>query len=256
MPSIDLVNVSVEFPIYNARGRSLRSSLLRRVGGQIEQDDTDVVTVKALRDITLSLKASDRLAVVGHNGAGKSTLLRVFSGSYEPSSGTADIEGRISSLLDITMGMDPELTGAENIVLRGVFVGMSIAQARSRIDEIADFSELGNYVHLPMRTYSSGMTLRLAFAISTAVPPDVLLLDELISVGDTNFAEKALRRTEEMMNNASILVLASHDNKVLRQYCNRAIMLHEGRILAQGSVDEVIEAYDDMRGARAAATVD
>jgi len=252
MPSIDLVNVSVEFPIYNARGRSLRSTFLRRVGGQIEQDDSDVVTVKALRDITLSLKAGDRLAIVGHNGAGKSTLLRVFSGSYEPSGGTAEIQGRVSSLLDITMGMDPELTGAENIVLRGVFVGMSLAEARSRIQEIAEFSELGGYVDLPMRTYSSGMTLRLAFAISTAVQPDVLLLDELISVGDATFAEKALRRTEEMMNNASILVLASHSSTVLQRYCNRAIMLHEGRIIAEGSVDEVIGAYEEARGARMA----
>ncbi|CAH1678049.1 O-antigen export system ATP-binding protein RfbE [Hyphomicrobiales bacterium] len=252
MPSIDLVNASVEFPIYNARGRSLRSSLLKRVGGQIESENGDVVTVKALRNINLSLKAGDRLALIGHNGAGKSTLLRVFSGSYEPSDGTVDIEGRVSSLLDISMGMDPELTGAENIILRGVIVGMSIAEARSRIGEIADFSELGGYIDLPMRTYSTGMSLRLAFAISTAVQPDILLLDELISVGDAGFADKALQRTEDMMNNASILVLASHDGNALRQYCNRAIMLREGRVIAEGGVDEILDVYASSRTAPAA----
>ncbi|CAH1656414.1 ABC transporter ATP-binding protein [Chelatococcus asaccharovorans] len=251
MPSIDLVNASVEFPIYNARGRSLRSSLLKRVGGQIESENGDVVTVKALRNINLSLKAGDRLAIIGHNGAGKSTLLRVFSGSYEPSEGTVDIDGRVSSLLDISMGMDPELTGAENIILRGVIVGMSIAEARSRIGEIADFSELGGYIDLPMRTYSNGMALRLAFAISTAVQPDILLLDELISVGDAGFADKALQRTENMMNNASILVLASHDSSVLRQYCNRAIMLREGRVIAEGGVDEILDVYASSRAAPA-----
>lgn len=247
MPSIDLVNASVEFPIYNARGRSLRSSLLKRVGGQIESDSSDVVTVKALRNINLSLKSGDRLALIGHNGAGKSTLLRVFSGSYEPSDGTVDIDGRVSSLLDISMGMDPELTGAENIILRGVIVGMSIAEAHGRISEIADFSELGGYMDLPMRTYSTGMALRLAFAISTAVQPDILLLDELISVGDAGFAEKALQRTENMMNNASILVLASHDGSVLREYCNRAIMLREGRVIAEGGVDEILDVYASSR---------
>jgi ABC-type polysaccharide/polyol phosphate transport system ATPase subunit len=243
MASITLTNASVEFPIYNARSRSLRRSLLSRVGGRIEPDSSDIVTVKALHGITLSLKPGDRLALIGHNGAGKSTLLRVFSGAYEPSAGTAVISGRVSSLLDITMGMDPELTGAENIVLRGVFVGMSMGEAKKRIPEIAEFSELGNYLDLPMRTYSSGMMLRLAFAISTARHPDILLLDELISVGDAAFAVKSRQRIEEMMDNASILVCASHDTAVLRQYCNRAVLLQEGSIVAEGEVGAVLDRY-------------
>ncbi|MGV6872945.1 ABC transporter ATP-binding protein [Pseudochelatococcus sp. B33] len=242
MPSIDLVNATVEFPIYNARGRSIRSTLLQRVGGAVSTE-ADGVTVTALRDVTLSLKNGDRLALVGHNGAGKSTLLRVFSGAYEPSSGSAEVVGKVASLLDITMGMDPELTGAENIILRGVFLGMTIEEARKTIPDVAAFSELGDYVNLPMRTYSNGMTLRLAFAISTAQAPDILLLDELISVGDTAFAAKARDRIEAMMNRASILVLASHDAKTLRKYCNRAIMLSEGRLVAEGGVDEVLSAY-------------
>lgn len=242
LPSINLVNATVEFPIYNARGRSIRSTLLQRVGGAVSTE-ADGVTVTALRDVTLSLNHGDRLAIVGHNGAGKSTLLRVFTGAYEPSSGSAQVVGKVASLLDITMGMDPELTGAENIILRGVFIGMSLEEARNSIPEVAAFSELGDYVNLPMRTYSSGMTLRLAFAISTAKSPDILLLDELISVGDSGFAAKARERIERMMNGASILVLASHDPHTLRKYCNRAVMLSEGRIVAEGSVDDVLKAY-------------
>lgn len=241
-PAIELIDASVSFPIYNARGRSLRSSLLRRVGGQVSTED-DGVTVNALRNINLSLRSGDRLALVGHNGAGKSTLLRVFSGSYEPSGGVAEVTGTVSSLLDITMGMDPELTGAENIILRGVFIGMSIREARQSIPDVAEFSELGDYLELPMRTYSSGMTLRLAFAICTATTPDILLLDELISVGDSSFALKARQRIEDLMDRASILVLASHDAKTLRKYCNRAIMLEEGQIVADGSVDDVLLRY-------------
>jgi len=139
--------------------------------------------------------------------------------------------------------MDPELTGAENIILRGVFVGMSMAEAKAIIPEVAEFSELGDYLDLPMRTYSSGMTLRIAFAVSTARPPEILLLDELISVGDASFAKKAQQRIEAMMNKASILVLASHSSQMLKQYCNRAILMNEGRIAAEGDVESVLDAY-------------
>ncbi len=243
MASIDLVDASVEIPIYNSRGRSLKTELIRRVGGQVDTDGRDVVTVKALQNVNLSLQPGDRLAMIGHNGAGKSTLLRVFSGSYEPSTGLADINGSVSSLIDIMMGMDPELTGADNIVLRGVFVGMSIKEARSRITEIAEFSELGPYLQLPMRTYSSGMRMRLAFAISTTRFPDILLFDEMISFGDAAFAAKARKRVETMLDRAKILAFASHDLGSLREYCNRAILLDGGRVTAQGSVMDVWNEY-------------
>jgi ABC-type polysaccharide/polyol phosphate transport system ATPase subunit len=243
MAFIHLQNASVEIPIYNSRGRSLKNVLLRQVGGSVNANDKDIVTVKALRDITLRLDPGDRLALVGHNGAGKSTLLRVFSGAYEPTTGEAEIQGSISSLLDITMGMDSELTGADNIILRGAFVGMSPKEAESRIDEIAEFSEIGPYLSLPMRTYSSGMTLRLAFAISTARAPDILLLDELISVGDAAFKAKAEARIGNLIDSARILVLASHDGETLKRYCNRAVLLNGGSVVAQGSVDEVLERY-------------
>ncbi len=243
MASIVLSNASVEFPIYNARGRSLRADIFRRVGGNVASDSHDIVKISALKNINLSLNAGDRLAIVGHNGAGKSTLLRVLSGAYEPSSGFASIAGKVQSLLDITMGMDAELTGAENIVLRGAFVGMSIKESRQATAEIAEFSELGEYLDLPMRTYSSGMVLRLAFAISTLRFPDILLLDEMISVGDAAFAVKAKQRIETMMNSASILVFASHSPEALLQYCNRGILMQAGQIAAEGSVQEVLDAY-------------
>ena len=240
MASIHLDRASVEIPIYNSRGRSLKTTLLRQVGGTIGSGERDIVTVKALQDITLQLKPGDRMALVGHNGSGKTTLLRVFSGAYEPTSGHAEIVGSVSSLLDITMGMDPELTGADNILLRGAFVGLSSDEAKGRMEEIAEFSELGPFLHLPMRTYSSGMTLRLAFSISTARAPDILLLDELISVGDAAFASKATARIESLIDSARILVLASHSTDTLRRYCNRAVMLRGGRLAGSGTLDEVL----------------
>lgn len=243
MASIELVDASVEIPIYNSRGRSLKTTLLRRVGGQVESDGHDHVKVRALRGINLSLAPGDRLALIGHNGAGKSTLLRVFSGSYEPSSGTAEVRGSVSSLIDMMMGMDPELTGADNIILRGVFVGMSLKEARLAIPEIAEFSELGPYLHLPMRTYSSGMLMRLAFAISTTRFPDILLFDEMISFGDAAFTAKARSRVGAMLDQASILALASHSLDALKTYCNRAVMLQQGMIVFEGGVQEVWDHY-------------
>ena len=202
------------------------------------------MTVKALRNVNLALKPGDRLGIIGHNGAGKSTMLRVLSGSYEPSSGTCTINGTVSSLIDMMMGMDPELTGADNIIMRGAFVGLTIKQARNAIPDIADFSELGPYLHLPMRTYSSGMLMRLAFAVSTTRVPDILLFDEMISFGDITFATKARDRVQSLLDKASILALASHDVNSLKTYCNRAILLERGEILHQGSVEDVWAFYN------------
>ena len=243
MASIDLVDASVEIPIFNSRGRSLKTTLIRRVGGQVEADGRDVVTVKALRHLHLSLRPGDRLGLIGHNGAGKSTLLRVFAGSYEPSTGRAEIRGTVSSLIDMEMGMDPELTGADNIIQRGVFLGMSLKDARRAIRNVAEFSELGPYLHLPMRTYSSGMRMRLAFATSTTRHPDILLFDEMISFGDAGFAARAKARLDAMLDSAKILVLASHDIGSLRTYCNRAVLLEAGAIVGEGSVDAVWDSY-------------
>lgn len=245
MASIELRDASVEIPIFNSRGRSLKTTLIRRVGGQVETDGHDVVTVKALRRVSLSLRSGDRLGLIGHNGAGKSTLLRVFAGSYEPSIGYADITGTVSSLIDMEMGMDGELTGADNIIQRGVFLGMSLKEARAAIPSIAQFSELGPYLHLPMRIYSSGMRMRLAFATSTTRHPDILLFDEMISFGDAGFATRAKARLDAMLDKAKILVLASHDLASLKTHCNRAVLLEAGTIVAEGSVERVWQHYID-----------
>ncbi len=240
MAYIELTGASVEFSIYNANSRSFRRDILQRVGGHVRSSATDRVTVQALRNITLSLRPGDRLGIVGHNGSGKSTLLRVLSGTYEPSAGSAVVRGKVSSLLDFTMGMDPELTGRENIVLRGVFLGMTFSGANALVPEIIEFSELGSYIDLPVRTYSSGMLLRLAFGVSTAVQPEIILLDEMISVGDAGFAVKAKERLDSLVSAAGILVFASHSHAALRQYCKTAIALHEGRIIAQGPIEDVL----------------
>jgi ABC-2 type transport system ATP-binding protein/lipopolysaccharide transport system ATP-binding protein len=255
--SIELDQVSIEFPIYNARGRSLTGELFRRtVGGLIQSDKSSNVLVVALRDISLVLADGDRLGLIGHNGAGKTTLLRVLAGIYEPLSGGAWINGTVASLTDITMGMDFEATGYENIVMRGVFLGLQAREMRRMIPEIEAFTELGEFLELPLRTYSSGMLLRLAFAVTTSVVPEILIMDELIGAGDAAFVVKATARLNEMISNSHILVIASHDVETIRRLCNKAALLQTGRIVRVGPVEEVISAYlgGDLQSAPDATT--
>jgi ABC-type polysaccharide/polyol phosphate transport system ATPase subunit len=242
--SISLDRVTIEFPIYNARGRSLTGELFRRtVGGKIKSDSSSHVSVVALRDISLALTDGDRLGLIGHNGAGKSTLLRVLAGIYEPLSGRAQIKGTVASLTDITMGMNLEATGYENIVLRGVFLGLRVKEVRRMIPDIEAFTELGEFLELPLRTYSSGMMLRLAFAVTTAVIPEILIMDEMIGAGDAAFIAKATARLNQMISSSRILVIASHDVETIRRFCTRAALMETGRIVRMGPVDEVVSCY-------------
>lgn len=228
MVKLVLEDVSVTIPIYNVRARSLRHEVMQRVGGAVNvPSDRGVVCVEALRTISLSLAPGDRVGLVGPNGAGKSTLLRVMAGAYEPTAGKMTVEGRVASLLDLSLGLEPELTGRENIELRAACLGLSRAETAARMDDIIAFSELGDFVDLPLRTYSSGMGLRLAFAVSTSVDADILLLDEVITVGDAAFAEKSCQRVEAMMERASILVIATHDEAIIGRWCNRVVRLTE-----------------------------
>jgi len=241
---VSLDRVTIEFPVYNARGRSLTEELFRRtVGGMIHSNGRKGVSVVALRDVSLSVADGDRLGLIGHNGAGKSTLLRVLAGIYEPLSGRVRIKGTVATLTDITMGMNLDATGYENVVLRGVFLGLRVREARRMIPEIEEFTELGEFLRLPIRTYSTGMMLRLAFAVTTAVMPEILIMDELIGAGDAAFAVKATARLNQMISHSRILIMASHDVETIRRLCNRAALLQTGRIVTIGSVDEVIAAY-------------
>jgi ABC-2 type transport system ATP-binding protein/lipopolysaccharide transport system ATP-binding protein len=245
MSRIALDGVTVDFPIYSPRDRSLRADIARRVGGRIAASaNKEHVVVRALDNVTLSLSAGDRLGVVGANGAGKSTLLRVMSGVYEPTGGSFEIVGRASSLLDIGLGMDLDRTGYDNIRLRGVFMRMSAKQIRSKIADIEEFCGLGDFLDLPVRTYSNGMMLRLAFAISTSNDPEIVLLDELIGVGDNDFREKSRQRLARIIDDAHILVLATHDQQMLRSYCTKCAWVEHGKLVAVGPVDEIMARYD------------
>lgn len=249
MAFVRLRGVSVEFPIYSGGSRSLKKVLLNRTTqGNIGKDARDRVSVLALSDIDLDIRHGDRLALVGVNGAGKSTLLKVLAGIYEPTRGQAHSSGRVSALLTASVGVNPEATGRENIVMRGMFMGVHPRQMRAHVEEIADFTELGYYIDMPVRTYSAGMLIRLCFAVATTFAPEILLMDEWLSAGDAGFLTKAKRRMENFVSGSSILVLASHNVPLLEEWCNRAILLDQGRIVAAGSVAEIAERYQPGTG--------
>jgi lipopolysaccharide transport system ATP-binding protein len=244
MASIVFDNVSVDFPVYNANGRSLKKRLIQvATGGQLGSDSQGRVVVRALDGLNFSIGHGDRVGLLGHNGAGKSTLLRMLSSVYVPSVGTADIQGDIGSLIDISLGVDPEATGRENIYIRGALLGLSKSEISEQVEEIIEFSELGDFIEMPMRTYSSGMHLRLAFAVSTIVRPQILLMDEWLSVGDESFKHKAEVRMAQLVESTHILVIASHSQELIRNTCNRAIWLEHGRIKMDGTAAEVCDAY-------------
>ena len=244
MAYIEFTNVCVDFPIYNANGRSLKKRLIQvATGGQLGSDQQGRVVVRALEGLSFTLKDGDRVGLLGHNGAGKSTLLRLLSGVYEPSSGSARIEGEIGSFIDISLGIDPEATGRENIYLRGGLLGMTRSEIAAQIDEIIEFSELGDFVDMPLRTYSTGMHLRLAFAVSTVVRPEILLMDEWLSVGDEGFKHKAEARMSELVRSTNILVIASHSRELVLHTCNRIIWLEHGKIRMDGDPQTVAAAY-------------
>lgn len=244
MVSIDTHNACVDFPIFDAKSRSLKKAFLGAAGGAIGRNSSNVVVVEALRDVNLHLREGDRVGLVGHNGAGKSTLLRLLSGIYEPTRGAAEVHGRVAPVFDLGVGMDPEISGYENIVIRGLFLGQTRRQMKAKIDEIAEFSELGDYLSMPLRTYSTGMRVRLALGVVTSIEPEILLLDEGIGAVDAAFMAKARERLQDMVKRSGILVFASHSNDFLAQLCNTALWIDHGEVRQAGLVDEVVEAYE------------
>jgi ABC-type polysaccharide/polyol phosphate transport system ATPase subunit len=237
--------LSVDFPLYQGGSRSLKKALLATtMQGNLARDALDRVTVHALDDLSFNIEEGDRVALIGGNGAGKTTLLKVLAGIYEPSRGRFFASGGVSALLDPSVGLNVDATGRENIILRGMYMGIHPRDMRAHEKDIATFSELGSYLDMPVRTYSAGMNVRLAFAISTCIAPEVLLMDEWLSAGDARFLHKAQARIANFVRSSSILVLASHSMDLLREWCNCGILMVQGKIAAAGDIGEVIAAYE------------
>src|SRR5476651_580666 len=241
--SIDAHDVSVLFPLYHGNSRSLKKLLVAAASGRLTEDQQHRVVVRALSDINFSLKSGERLGLIGSNGAGKTTLLRVLAGIYEPVSGHVQIHGTLNALLDTSLGMNPELTGRENIMLRGLYSGLSRPMLSRLEEDVIEFAELSDFIDLPVRIYSAGMSVRLGFALATAIRPRILLMDEWFLAGDAGFMEKARIRMEEMVRSADILVLSTHSNQIVRDWCTRVMWLEQGRIRADGPAAEIMDQY-------------
>ena len=238
-------DVCVDFQIFTNSSRSMKNVVLRATtGGRIASDALHQSYVRSLDHLTFEIDAGERVALVGHNGSGKTTLLRTLCGVYLPTFGNLSVSGRVVSLLDINLGMDPDGTGYENIMMRGIVMGLSPKQIATRLDDIAEFTDLGQYLTMPIRTYSTGMQMRLSFAISTSVDADILLMDEWLSVGDAEFQEKAATRLAQLVDRTPILVMATHSMDLVKKVCTRTIRLEHGRIIRD---EEVIARSPEMQ---------
>jgi lipopolysaccharide transport system ATP-binding protein len=244
MAYITLEKASVVLPIFNSSARSITNTLVSAAtGGVLTAQKGGHLSIEALKNIDLEIVAGDRIGIVGHNGSGKSTLLRLLSGVYEPSSGKIKRLGTVSSLVDISLGINGENTGRENIFLRGKLMGLTKKEIDQKIDEIIEFSELGDYINLPVRIYSSGMLLRLAFSVSTSITADILIMDEWLSVGDGAFAERSSQRLRNLVDESEILVIASHTRELLEETCNKIVWLEHGLIRKVGPTQEIVQEY-------------
>ena len=240
---IELKDVCIDYPLDLADGASLKAALFGSVKKSTAAKNS---FYRALDGINLKIDKGERVGIIGLNGAGKSTILRVMSGIFQPTQGDVKIIGRLSPLLDFATGLELHHTGLENIRIRLMFLGESPDSIEKKIDEIIDFCGLGEFIHLPARTYSTGMFMRLAFAISTAINPEILIADEVIGSGDAQFADKAKRRLEHMLSSNRTTVLSSHSMDLIRKFCDRVIWLHQGKIIADGDKDEVIARYEEQ----------
>ena len=243
MAHVEIENVSLSYPIYGTNARSFKAALINMAtGGRLHKNNGNIV-VEALKDVSLKLEKGDRLALLGHNGAGKSTLLKVLAKIYEPTQGKVNVKGKVNCLFDIMMGMDHELNGYENIMLRGLILGLSKPEIRELIPQIEEFSELGDFMKMPIKSYSAGMKVRLAFGIITHVFSEVLLIDEIVNVGDANFLEKAKKQMTKLVHQSEFMVLSTHDTNIVRELCNKALWLEKGVVKCFGEVEEVLKVY-------------
>ncbi|AEG91970.1 ABC transporter ATP-binding protein [Ramlibacter tataouinensis] len=229
-------NVTVQYPVYSNRSKSLRNHLVRlSTGGLVEQEAAGVQLVTALHKVSFELREGDRVGLSGHNGAGKSTLLRTIAGVYVPVSGVVATSGRIATVLELGAGLDGELSGYENIHRMSRLLGRSAAEVKKALPDIEQFTQLGHFLNLPVRTYSAGMTTRLMFAVATSTEPDILLLDEIFDAGDAEFQVQARQRMEALIASVGIFVFASHEHDKLRRYCSRFFRLSHGTLTEIGA---------------------
>jgi lipopolysaccharide transport system ATP-binding protein len=240
---VDVENLTLFFPLYHGNSRSLKKTVFAAATGRLGRDAQHRPGVQALRDISFRLRIGDRLGLIGANGAGKTTLLRTLAGIYEPVVGRIRVQGSINALLNTQLGMNLDLTGRENITLRGLYNGLSRPVLARLADDVSSFADLGDFLDLPVRIYSSGMMVRLAFALATAIRPQILLMDEWILAGDATFLERARVRLEDMVRGAEILVLSTHIATVVQTWCSRVIWLDQGRIREDGPTDIVLDNY-------------
>ncbi len=243
MADLIIDNVSVSFPLYHGESRSLKKTVFAAASGRLGEDRKHRLVVQALRSVSFALHSGDRLGFIGSNGAGKTTLLRTMAGIYEPVAGNITIGGAVTALLDPGQGMNFDMTGRENIRLRGLYDGLTAAEIKQLEADVAEFAELGQFMELPVRTYSSGMVVRLGFALATAIKPQILLMDEWLMAGDASFMDKARHRLETMVRGAEILVLSSHSTDIILQWCNRVIWMDQGQVKADGTPEEVLAQY-------------
>ena len=238
---VKMKNVDLYYPstMYNAR--TLKQEIFSRL--RFEKVKENLEDVHALKNFNLEIHDGERVGVIGFNGAGKSTLLKALAGVYPIKNGVIETKGEIRSMFELTLGFDMESTGRENIMYRGLMLGGTPKEVKEKEQEIIDFAELGEFIDYPIRAYSSGMLVRLAFAISTSVKGDILLVDEVLSAGDINFQKKARKRMMNVMDNAKILVLVLHDMEAIEQICNRTILIKQGEIIADGKPNEIIKEY-------------
>jgi homopolymeric O-antigen transport system ATP-binding protein len=255
--------LAIDIPVYDINSRSLRHVFMlnpivkvfrgaTHVGGTIAMGARGIVVVRAIDGISFEIKSGERVGLIGHNGAGKTTLLRAIAGIYEPTGGHLHASGRIMPLFNLMDGMMPDATGCEFIHNRGILLGLEPSEIDALADEVIDFCELGDFIDMPVRMYSTGMLVRLAFAIATSATSDILLFDELIGAGDARFVEKAQQRLQRFVDRSSIVVVASHNRGVLQQWCTRAFLLEHGKLIHDGGVQEVLETYDRRRAAEGA----
>lgn len=248
MSGIEVSNLSISFPLYHGDARSLKKTVKRSLGGRtspgrLARDERNRVMVRALTNISFSLRPGERLGLIGRNGAGKTTLLRALGGIYEPVEGRVLVRGRIGTLLDTSLGMDPELTGRENIRLRGLFFGLSDKAIAEVEADVETFADLGSFMDLPLKTYSSGMSLRLAFGLATAIMPEILIMDEWFMAGDAAFMRKAAGRIAGLVEGAEILVISTHLPSVIEKWCTRVIWMEQGRAVMDDRPEIVLPAY-------------